>query len=152
MKSWISFLIPEDEYKEKKMLYFLSEGAILLVLYMVIMLIINKFADLNIGVILLAGIAVFLLYIWGRYILSGMAYTDIVTKKEYTKALRTLISRSTTVVILFAIFYLVLTITIPTFNGSWYEFLAIVISGGAVSFLFDYTSLKRSYKKNKELL
>lgn len=29
MKSWISFLLPDDEYREEKILYYLSEGSII---------------------------------------------------------------------------------------------------------------------------
>ncbi|CAI9395359.1 hypothetical protein ACTQ5K_01435 [Niallia sp. Sow4_A1] len=28
MKSWISFLLPDDEYREEKILYYLSEGSL----------------------------------------------------------------------------------------------------------------------------
>ncbi|GIO23302.1 hypothetical protein [Oceanobacillus sp. J11TS1] len=151
MKSWISFLMPEDEYKEKKMLYFFSEGAILLVLFLVVMFLVNKFIDLSTGVILFAGIAVFLFYIFGRYILSGMEYTDIATEQEYKRAVRGLKSRTTSFVVLFAIFYLIYGITSNSLVN-WYEFTGMVISVGVVSFLFDFISLKKSYKKNKELL
>lgn len=153
MKSWISFLMPDDEYKEKKMLYFLAEGAVLLFLFLVIMIISSNFISLKTSIILLAGIAIFLFYTLGRYILSGIEYTDVSTEKEYKKALRALKSRTASFVILFGICYLIYEITSESpYKASWYAFLGMVISVGLLSFLFDFISLKRSYKKNKELL
>lgn len=150
MKSWISFLMPEDEYKEKKMLYFLAEGAALLVLFLVTMLIINNFIDLNTGFILLAGIAVFIFYVLARYTLSGIEYTEIATENQYKREVRALLSRSVSFAVTFAVFYLIYTIV--SNEASWYEFLVMGISVGVVSFLFEFVSLKRSYNKNKKLL
>ncbi|GGP13248.1 hypothetical protein [Oceanobacillus neutriphilus] len=150
MKSWISFLMPDDEYKEKKMLYFLAEGAVLLFLFLVIMIICSNFISLDTGVILLAGIAIFLFYILGRYTLSGIEYTDIATEKEYKRALRALKSRTASFVVLFGIGYLVYTMA--SNEANWYDFFGMVISVGIISFLLEFISLKKSYKKNKELL
>lgn len=153
MKSWVSIFMPKDEYKEKRMLYFFSEGAILLVLFLAIMLISNNFIGLNTGVILFASIVIFNFYVLGRYILSGMEYSDIATEKEYKKAVRALKSRTASFVVLFAVFYLIYEIVSSSpYQASWFQFLGAVISVGIVSFVFDFISLKRSYKKNKELL
>ena len=35
MKTWIHFLLPDDEYKEKKIMAFLAEGAIILLLSLI---------------------------------------------------------------------------------------------------------------------
>ncbi|WP_368901509.1 hypothetical protein [Oceanobacillus oncorhynchi] len=150
MKTWISFLMPNDEYKEKKMLYFLAEGAIVLFLFLVIMLTITYVMELNTDFILLAGIAVFLFYTLGRYILSGIEYADIASEKQYKREIKTLLSKSASFAVTYALFYLIYTII--SSNASWYEFLVMGISVGVISFLFNLISLKRSYKKNKELL
>ncbi|WP_040983370.1 hypothetical protein [Oceanobacillus jeddahense] len=150
MKSWISFLMPEDEYKEKKMLYFLAEGAVVLVLFLGMILIINHFIALDTEFMLFAGIAVFLLYTLARYIMSGMEYAEIATKKQYKREIKALISNSASFAMIYALLYLIYTII--SNNASWYEFLVMGINVGVISFLFNLISLKRSYKKNKELL
>ncbi|GGN54317.1 MULTISPECIES: DUF3278 domain-containing protein [Oceanobacillus] len=151
MKSWISFLLPDDEYKEKKMLYFFTEGAIILFLSLIVMMICNKFFNLDTETVLLAAIAIFLFYVTGRYILAGMEYTDIATKHAYKKELRVICIRTIGFVIIFMALYLIF-INIPSSLNNWVEILGLLISVSVVSFLSSYISLKRSYKKNKELL
>lgn len=151
MKSWISFLLPDDEYKEKKMLYFFTEGAIILFLSLIVMMICNKFFNLDTETVLLAAIAIFLFYVTGRYILAGMEYTDIATKHAYKKELRVVCIRTIGFVIIFMALYLIF-INIPSSLNNWVEILGLLISVSVVSFLSSYISLKRSYKKNKELL
>ncbi|WP_080875496.1 hypothetical protein [Oceanobacillus timonensis] len=150
MKTWISFLMPDDEYKEKKLLYFVAEGAVVLVLFLGMMLIINRFIALDVDFMLFAGIAVFLFYTLARYILSGMEYAEIATKTQYKREIKVLISRSASFTITYAILYLIYTII--SNNASWYEFLIMGISVGVIFFLINLISLKCSYKKNKELL
>ncbi|MEL4027147.1 hypothetical protein NST89_00615 [Caldifermentibacillus hisashii] len=94
MKSWISFLLPNDEYKEKKMLYFFSEGAIILFLSLIVMIICNKYFNLDVETVLLAAIAIFLFYVSGRYIISGIEYADITTESAYRKELRVIFIRT----------------------------------------------------------
>ena len=68
MKSWVSFLLPNDEYKEKRMLYFFTEGAIILLLSLVVMGICHKLFIIDAGIAILIPIAIFLFYLTGRYI------------------------------------------------------------------------------------
>jgi len=150
MKSWISFLMPEDEYKEKKMLYFLAEGAVVLFLFLAVTLTMTYFMDVNTDFMLLVGIAVFIFYTTGRYILSGMEYAEIATQKQYKREMKAIISRSAAFAMSYAVLYLIYSIL--SGNASWYEFIVMGISVGVVSFLFNLISLRRSYKKNKELL
>lgn len=55
MKSWLSFFLPNDEYKEKKMLYFMSEGAIILFFSLIVMIVCNKYFNLEVETVLLLG-------------------------------------------------------------------------------------------------
>lgn len=151
MKTWISFLLPDDEYKEKKMLYFIAEGAIILFLSLIVMMICNKFFNLDAETVLLAAIAIFLFYVTGRYIIAGIEYTDIATKHAYKKELRVICIRTIGFVIIFMALYLIF-FNIPSSLNNWVEILGLLISVSVVSFLSSYISLKRSYKKNKELL
>ncbi|MET3728251.1 putative membrane protein YfcA [Fictibacillus halophilus] len=151
MKSWISFLLPDDEYKEKKMLYFLSEGAILLFLSLIVMLIGSKSVHLDAQTILLIAIGIFLFYVSGRYIVSGIEYTDISTERAYKKELKATIMKTIGFIVIFLTIYL-LFIGVPTSLNKWVEIWGLLISVSVVKFLSTYISLKRSYQKNKELL
>ncbi|MGC8230921.1 DUF3278 domain-containing protein [Pseudobacillus badius] len=151
MKSWISFLLPNDEYKEKKMLYFFSEGAIILFLSLIVMIVCNKYFNLDVETALLAALAIFLFYVSGRYIVSGIEYTDISTERAYRKEFRVIFIRTIRFVVIFMALYLIF-INVPTRLDKWFEILGLLISISVVWFLSSYISLKRSYKKNKELL
>lgn len=63
MKTWISFLLPEDEYKEKKILHFFAEGAILLFLALIVSLICSRFINFDTETILFLHIALFAVYV-----------------------------------------------------------------------------------------
>ncbi|MCM3397949.1 DUF3278 domain-containing protein [Oceanobacillus profundus] len=151
MKSWISFLIPEDEYKEKKMLYFFSEGAILLFLFLITMIICNKYFDLNLDMVLMFCIAVFLIYVFGRYILSGIEYTDIATEQAYKKELKVICIKTINFVVIFMLLYFIFT-GLPSNQMEWIEILGLLLSLSFLWFFTSFISLKRSYMKNKELL
>ncbi|MGE7691611.1 DUF3278 domain-containing protein [Lysinibacillus sp. NPDC097214] len=151
MKSWISFLIPVDEYKEKKMLYFFSEGGILLFLFLIVMLIGNKFYNFSIDTVLLSSIFVLPIYVLGKYTISGIEYTDTATGQEYKKELRVIVFKTIGFVIIFLSLYLIF-IKIPSNPNDWFEPLGISLLSGIGIFFINVISLKRSYTKNKELL
>lgn len=146
MKSWISFLLPRDEYKEKVMLYFYFEGAVILLLSLIGMVIYNHFFDISVINALLISIVIFLIYIAGRYILSGIAYTDVTTYQKYKKEVKDTIAH---IIIFFVLMLLYLFIA---GLKKWIEVLSLALSIGVVWFLTDFISLKRSYNKNKDLL
>lgn len=151
MKSWISFLLPNDEYKEKKMLYFFSEGAVILFLSLIVMMICNKYFHLDVEIVLLVAIAIFLFYVSGRYIVSGIEYTDISTQRAYKKELKVISIRTIGFVVIYLVCYLIF-INLPKNFNEWFEILSLLIGVSIIWFLSSYISLKRSYKKNKELL
>lgn len=151
MKSWISFLLPNDEYKEKKMLYFFSEGAVILFLSLIVMMICNKYFHLDVEIALLVAIAIFLFYVSGRYIVSGIEYTDISTERAYKKELKVISIRTIGFVVIYLVCYLIF-INLPKNFNEWFEILSLLIGVSIIWFLSSYISLKRSYKKNKELL
>lgn len=151
VKSWISFLLPDDEYRERKILYFLSEGSIILLLFLIGILALINFVpsfqlDLEFSVIL--SIFIFSLYIFIRYMMSGMEYTEIVTEQDYKKELRVTVKKSSGFAVMFILSYVIFL------RGSygWFEMVAVSLVAGFIMFFSSYISLKRSYKKNKELL
>ncbi|AYV70468.1 MULTISPECIES: DUF3278 domain-containing protein [Niallia] len=151
MRSWISFLLPNDEYKEKRILYFFSEGAIILLLILAGMLILNNYVNLDAKTSLLLPIAIFLLYVLGRYILSGIEYADIATEDSYKKELRSIVMKTSSFVILFFLFY-VIFLGLPANINEWMETIVLIVFAGLLWFFVNYISLKRSYNKNKDLL
>ena len=151
MKSWISFLMPDDEYKEKRMLYFFAEGGVLLFLFLVLIMFVNKFVSIDLEIILLLAISIFVLYIFTRYIVAGIEYTEVATKVAYRKELRVIFTKIVTFFVIFTLLYLLLVDTPSSISG-WSELIGFTLFGGVVMFLINYISLKRSYNKNKELL
>ncbi len=151
MRSWISFLLPNDEYKEKRILYFFSEGAIILLLILAGMLILNNYVNLDAKTSLLLPIAIFPLYVLGRYILSGIEYADIATEDSYKKELRSIVMKTSSFVILFFLFY-VIFLGLPANINEWMETIVLIVFAGLLWFFVNYISLKRSYNKNKDLL
>lgn len=153
MKSWISFLLPEDEYREKKILYFLSEGAIILLIYLTAIFIINKYISyfqIDLEFSLFTGIWVFLGYVFIRYIISGMEYTDISTEQDYNKKLKVTFVKSVGFVVIFVLLYIVFML--PSSVNEWFDMIGVSFIAGLILFSLDYISLKKSYRKNKDLL
>lgn len=154
VKSWLSILMPNDEYKEKKILYFLAEASVLVFLLSFAFLVASILFpswNLNAEIVLGVGIAVFSFYVTGRYIFSGIEYTDISTKKTFSKEKKLIALKS----LLFSVMYFIvysLMKGFPKTSGQWTEIFGFLIVLTIVYFLFGFISLKRSYKKNKELL
>lgn len=151
MKSWISILLPNDEYKEKRILYFLSEGAIILLLSLIGMIIINNFFNIDTETFLLLSIAIFLFYVSVRYTMSGIEYTDIATERAYRKELKHIFVRTCSFAGIFILLYLVFT-GVPSNQNEWMDIIATLVGVCLLWFFVSYISLKRSYKKNRELL
>ena len=151
MKSWISFLMPVDEYKEKRMLYFFAEGGILLFLSLVLMMIGNKYFSIDVEFILLSAIILFILYVFARYIVAGIEYTEVATEMAYKKELRVILVKSSTFLVGYTLLYL-LFVGIPSSQSDWIDLIGVSLCVSIVMFLINYISLKRSYNKNKELL
>lgn len=153
MKSWISLLLPEDEYREKKILYFLSEGSIILLMYLTTIFIINKYIpyfQIDLEFLLFSGIWIFLGYVFIRYIISGMEYTDVSTEQDYNRKLKVAFVKSVGFVVLFVLLSIVFMLASSV--NEWFDIIGVSFIGGLILFSFDYISLKKSYKKNKDLL
>ena len=105
MKTWLSIFLPKDEYKERQMLIFLAEAAVIqVVLVLVLFGISQLFLPLPSKLMLVICLFSIILYAGIRYIFSGIEYTDISTEKEYKKQMKALRGKS----IGFAIIYVVL--------------------------------------------
>ena len=150
MKSWISFLLPDDEYKEKKMLQFFSEGAILLFLSLVITLICSRFINIATDTVLLLHIGLFLVYVYGRYIISGIEFTDIATERAYQKELKAIVVKAMGFTAIFFFLYSIM-FGLPVGTSEWFEILGFPVVTGLTMFFTNFISLRLSYNRNKEL-
>ena len=150
MKSWISFLMPNDEYKEKQMLYFFAEGGILLFVFSLLMAAINTFFPVSGSMVLLIFISIFLFYMLGRYIFSGMEYANVAAEKDYKKETKAITIKASGFVVMFGLFYIIYDL--PDGLYEWVNTLGVICLAGIGMFLINFISLKRSYLKNKELL
>ncbi|MDZ5710767.1 DUF3278 domain-containing protein [Jeotgalibacillus haloalkalitolerans] len=151
MKTWISILLPDDEYKEKKIMAFLAEGSIILLITLIGMTFLNQFLNIDAETVLLISIGVFVLYVSGRYITSGIEYTDVASDKAYKKERKLILIRTFSFTTIFIVLYIPL-VHFPSSRGEWMEILGLLTTAALFMFLSSYISLKRSYRKNKELL
>ncbi|KIL42752.1 hypothetical protein KP77_33820 [Jeotgalibacillus alimentarius] len=151
MKTWIGFLLPDDEYKEKKILIFLAEGAVLLFLSLVVMTLISRFMTLDAETVLLISMGTFVLYVGIRYITSGIEYTDVATENAYKKERKIILFRTFTFAFIFLISYIFI-VEIPATIAEWFEITGLLTTAVLFMFVSSYVSLKRSYHKNKELI
>ncbi|BAB04084.1 DUF3278 domain-containing protein [Halalkalibacterium halodurans] len=151
MKSWISVLLPKDEYKKQKYLYFISEGALITLIFLFLLFIGSRYLRVNVQIetALLLPIAVFTFYVMTRVILAGIEHADIATEKAYKKERRLIFVRLASFVMIFLPLY-VLFVGMPE-GGEWFDILGVVTVVVAGWWLCSYVSLKRSYRKNKEL-
>ena len=151
MKSWIAFFLPEDEYKEKKVLYFIAEGAALLLIVLTVMLVLSLYFDISGQLGLLLGIAVFLFYVTGRYLLSGIEYANVATEQDYKKELKSTLFKMASFGLSYFVIYIVI-IGVPENGLQWVEIIGFVLFVSFIWFLASFISLKRSYKKNQVLM
>lgn len=153
IKSWVSFLLPDDEYKKQRMLYFIAEGAILLLIFLGITFGVKQYSSWKPDIEIVLGIAIvlFVFYVFLRYTFSGIEYTDVSTATQYNQKIKSFIKKSIIFAITFPVAY-ALIIGIQRIKEEWIDILAIAIIAALFLFLINYVSLKRSYKINRELL
>src|SRR5690625_6610718 len=122
IKSWISFLLPNDEYKRQRILHFFAEGSILLLIYLGLSFTTVNLTNWNFDLEVILGLAIvlFISYTFVRYTLSGIEYTDISTDKQYKKERNSFVQKS----IIFGFTFFTISLF---FTGSreWIETLSI---------------------------
>ena len=153
-KSWLKVFLPTDEYKERQMLYFLAEAAVLAIVIMIGMIAIDALVTPITGkVVLLVMIAFIILYTGARYIFAGIEYTDVDTEELYKHQRKLLVTKS-------VIFYSIFISTYVIFNffnlfnmkEDLLELVAVGLLASVFLFGTSYISLKKSYEKNKDIM
>jgi predicted exporter len=153
-ESWLSCILPDDEYKAQRIVYFLGEGALFMLGSLGFLLIGTQvFSAWNIPIQLLAGIPIilFVAYVFIRYIVSGIEYTNVMSERAFEKEKKRIVVKSISFIVLFPLLY-VLFLGWQAFSEKSFDVAGIVLISGVLMFLAEYISLKRSYAKNKELL
>ncbi len=132
---------------------FLAEAAVMVAVMLILTIFINSWFDWNLDGMALAfaAFSFIIIYTYIRYILSGIEFTDVINKANYSKTKRNLRKRA---IHFGAIFFIVLLLHrgIP---HSWIDFMDILglsVLAAIIMLIFDRLSLKKSYQKNKELL
>lgn len=143
-----------DEYIEKKMTQFFSEAgtivAAILFLDMIIRgLILGRPASEYI--ISAIGFAVYAGWILLRYLLSGFEYPEIAGQSAYRKKRKEIAALSLASGLIFAILTLIF-IGMPEHLDSWVDFIAMVMLFVFIHFLINFISLRKSFRKNQDLL
>ncbi|MGM7636952.1 DUF3278 domain-containing protein [Bacillus sp. Hm123] len=147
-KSWISIFLPDDEYKERKVLFFLAESAVIMFLLLFGLLISQSVMsnfELDPFIALLIPFAVSLYYMLIRYMLSGIEFSDVMTEQAFKRKKRLAILQS---IAFFGFF----TIAAFIFGMRNWDAVGQATLAAIFLFLMNYISLRRSYRKNKELL
>ncbi|MEN0642503.1 hypothetical protein MKY91_04900 [Alkalicoccobacillus gibsonii] len=148
MNSWISIFLPDDEYKRERVIYFLAEGGVLLLIYLVGALMINELfhLDWTTQLVVLIGLGLYATYTTLRYSLSGVEFTDVARLKDFKKQQKKLAYQSIVYFIIFAMMSILLS------SNDWFTTIIFALVGALILFFLNYTSLKKSYTKNKELI
>lgn len=155
VRSFLNYLLPEDEYKRIRMVYFMAEAAFLIIVILLFFSFLNHYWlnwELSEGSFITFIIPMItIIYTYIRYILSGIEHTDIANKKGYKEQRRVILKRALS----FGLIFFVGSLAFYGIPSDWVEAMNII--GPAIFsiifyYIFDFTSLKRSYKKNKDLM
>lgn len=148
MSSWISTILPNDEYKQQRIVYFVAEAAVLVVIYLFAMTVATMFYSIETILVLMGGIALFLFYTLGRYVLSRIEYTEVFTQSEYTKELKKITWQTVSFTVLYFVIHSVIT-GFPTQLAEWIDIGGFLLTLIIIYFGIHYISLRRSYRKNQ---
>jgi len=153
IRSFLNVFLPEDEHKRTRILYFMAEATFLTVVILLLfglMKYVLNIVHLDTDFVVMIGPFLVMAYVYFRYIFSGIEFTDVANKGEFKKQRRVVFKRSLLVGVLF---FMISPIVkgIPNSPGERIELIALSIIFTIFYVLFDYISLKRSYKINRDL-
>lgn len=153
-KTWIANLLSTDEYREKRFLYFVAESVLILSTLLFLYLIVDSlFINLNVSgdIMALITLGFFCVYILLRSTLTGIEYPEIATKARYKEEKCSKVYGSIRFGILFIIVYGIFK-GIPANLQEVIDVMGPAILAAIFFFLLNYISLRKSYRKNRELL
>jgi hypothetical protein len=146
MNSWITKFLSDDEYKQKQLLAFIAEGVVLQFVSGFVLFALHLYYGIDLLFMLVTPL-IFLFYVYGRYLLSGIEYANIFTEEDYKKKKkRFFLIELPGFVILFFFLQLLFTQNVPL-----RDIIGLTITTGIVLTIVNLVSLRRSYNKNKDL-
>lgn len=133
MNSWISIFLPDDEYKRERVIYFLAEGGVLLLIYLVGALMINELfhLDWTTQLVVLIGLGLYATYTTLRYSLSGVEFTDVAHPNDFKKQRKKLYFQSCGFFLIFLILSLLLRV------DEWLTTLALALIASILLFFLN---------------
>jgi hypothetical protein len=149
-KSWIAFLLPKDEYKETRILYFIAESFFLLIGIVLLIIFSNRFSkvlDEEIPLVLLAVLISLIGYVLIRYIFSGIEYANVFEEVDYRRELKKMFLSGFRFAIIFAFISSVLKL-LEIINFDWTDIFGITFITFILVIIMNYISLRSSFKKN----
>ncbi|WP_010097360.1 hypothetical protein [Ornithinibacillus scapharcae] len=154
MRSFLNFLLPEDEYKRNRIVYFIAEAAVIQSVVLFSLLLLSSWFDwgtLEGYSFVLFSTFFILIYTFTRYMLSGMEHVNVVTKEQLSKKQKGIVKQGLGVGFFFLVFMLIFEGMPNSLSGA-IDIILPTIFFVLIYITFDTISLKRSYKKNIELL
>src|SRR5690625_3301989 len=152
-RSWINIFLPDDEYKRLRVLYFMAEAVILTTLIFLCLGTLAYFSrHLTVSTEVLLFLTPFLIYmyIFFRYIFSGLEYPDVFQEETYQRKRKQIYRHSVISGALFAAGLLVVN-GIPRNLSEGLDLIMPAIFFFIFYFIISTISLKRSMKKNEQL-
>ncbi|GIN13222.1 hypothetical protein J26TS2_30890 [Shouchella clausii] len=153
MKSWIKYLLPNDEYKKQKLLNFLAEGFVISILMSVVFMLAETIFSLNMdaSIALFIPVVVSITYILIGYVSSGTEFSNVATSTDFQSERRKIVGSSITFGFIFSLLSILVT-GLPKTIGDLITLSGLGVIACILMFLLNMFSLHRSYKKNKDLL
>ncbi|SDB81300.1 hypothetical protein [Shouchella lonarensis] len=153
IRSWIGWLLPEDEYKRQKVLYFIAEGAglsfvVSFLSYSYSLFLMNSTNYDLLFFIFFASIMIFPFYVTIRYVLSGLEHANIDGENDQNAKKKSLL-KSTGIVSL--IFLLSNILYKPFASYGWFDIVGKATFFALFWYVAGYVSLSRAIRKSRQL-
>lgn len=153
-KTWIAYFLSDDEYREKRLLYFVAESVFILGILLFLYLIVDSFfVILNVPGNMMALLCLVFLstYTLMRSTLTGIEYPEIATKAQYKVEVRSKVYGAIRFGVIFILVYLVFK-GMPSNLSEAINIVGPATLATVFFFILTYISLRKSYSKNKDLL
>lgn len=125
IKSFLNFLLPDDEYKRIRIVYFIAEAAVILAVVLLLYTLFTSWFDWQSGegfVIAILSAFFILMYTFIRYIFSGMEHTNVVHREQFVKKKKSILFNALGVGFVF----FVLNLIFEGFPNNWEEAMDII--------------------------
>ena len=133
-----------DEYKQKELSKILVEAAIIQVLLSFLMCVLYAVTEIEPLFLLITPFAAFLYYSLIRYVLSGIEFANVFNEEDKNRMQKRNLVRALSLVIGFFLLSLLI-------NRNLLDSAMVSLIAGALLYLIDTISLRKSFRKNADL-